>query len=137
MLITKEQQEAWVNAYIKENHTADECIGFVDGINKVLDVLGKSNVALIKEDNIDITLKSLWEIKDKDQFYFNSYGREMIENCVKKQFNIEKLTRKLTWVQWLEKSPQNGLNESSTSDAIKDLYKKINEIIENINPLTT
>jgi hypothetical protein len=36
MLITKEQQEAWVNAYIKERHTTDECSGFIDGINKSL-----------------------------------------------------------------------------------------------------
>lgn len=36
MLITKEQQEAWVNNYIKEKHTQDECIGFIDGIEKVL-----------------------------------------------------------------------------------------------------
>lgn len=39
MLITKEQQEAWVSNYVKENHTADECIGFVDGINKALDAV--------------------------------------------------------------------------------------------------
>ena len=44
MLITKEQQEAWVNAYVKEKHTQDECIGFIDGVNKALDVV-KNNLA--------------------------------------------------------------------------------------------
>lgn len=32
--------------------------------------------------NVDVILKCLWAIKDKDQFYFNSYGKEMIENCI-------------------------------------------------------
>jgi hypothetical protein len=41
MLITKEQQEAWVNTYVKEKHTIDECIGFIDGINKALEVISK------------------------------------------------------------------------------------------------
>jgi hypothetical protein len=45
MLITKEQQEAWVDAYIKEKHTQDECIGFIDGINKVMDAV-KNNAVL-------------------------------------------------------------------------------------------
>ena len=26
MIITKEHQESWVNAYVKEKHTTDECI---------------------------------------------------------------------------------------------------------------
>lgn len=43
MLITKEQQEALVQNYIKENHTTDECIGFVDGINKTLELIEKIN----------------------------------------------------------------------------------------------
>ena len=32
MIITKEQQEAWLSKYIKEGHTLDECVGFIDGI---------------------------------------------------------------------------------------------------------
>ena len=36
MLVTKEQKESWVNAYIKERHTIDECRGFIDGIEKAL-----------------------------------------------------------------------------------------------------
>ena len=43
MLITKEQQEALVQNYMNENHTTDECIGFVDGINKTLELIEKIN----------------------------------------------------------------------------------------------
>lgn len=51
MLITKEQQEAWVNAYIKERHTIDECSGFIDGINKALNyVQEKMKPEAINED---------------------------------------------------------------------------------------
>ena len=39
MLVTKEQQERLLLNYIKENHTQDECIGFVDGINATLELL--------------------------------------------------------------------------------------------------
>jgi hypothetical protein len=41
MLVTKEQQEALVDKYIKEKHTQDECIGFIDGINYTLELLSK------------------------------------------------------------------------------------------------
>lgn len=43
MIITKEQQEAWITNYAKQNHTKDEIIGFVDGIIKVMDVIGEEN----------------------------------------------------------------------------------------------
>ena len=36
MLVTKEQQEEWLNAYIKEGHSMDCCMGFIDGIDKAL-----------------------------------------------------------------------------------------------------
>ena len=36
MLVTKEQQEEWLNAYIKEGHSIDCCMGFIDGIDKAL-----------------------------------------------------------------------------------------------------
>ena len=48
MLITKEQQEAWVSNYVKEKHTQDECIGFIDGVEKALDVVNKNfDLALV------------------------------------------------------------------------------------------
>jgi hypothetical protein len=41
MLITKEQQEALIRKYIKEKHNQDECIGFIDGIEAILELLIK------------------------------------------------------------------------------------------------
>ena len=41
MLITKEQQEALLDKYIKENHNQDECIGFIDGLNAMLGLIEK------------------------------------------------------------------------------------------------
>jgi hypothetical protein len=35
--------------------------------------------------NVDVILKCLWAIRENDQFYFNSYGKEMIENCIEQQ----------------------------------------------------
>ena len=39
--------------------------------------------------NVDVILKCLWAIRDKDQFYFNSYGKEMIENCIAQKLKKE------------------------------------------------
>lgn len=43
MLITKEQQEAILNNYIKAKHSADECVGFIDGMVAMLDLVSKLN----------------------------------------------------------------------------------------------
>jgi len=32
--------------------------------------------------SVDAILKCLWAIRDNDEFYFNSYGKEMIKNCI-------------------------------------------------------
>lgn len=39
MIITKEQQEAWISNYVKQGHTRDECIGFIDGVEKVMKII--------------------------------------------------------------------------------------------------
>jgi len=41
MIITKEHQQALVVKYIKEKHTTDECIGFIDGLNTALEFVQK------------------------------------------------------------------------------------------------
>jgi len=41
MIITKEQQEAWLTNYAKD-HNTDECYGFIDGMNKAIEVISKS-----------------------------------------------------------------------------------------------
>lgn len=49
MLITKEQQEALINQYIKEKHNQDECIGFIDGIEAMVKLIGKIQETKEKE----------------------------------------------------------------------------------------
>lgn len=49
MIVTKEQREAWVNAYIKEKHTQEECIGFIDGIEKTLSYMQEKMKPYINE----------------------------------------------------------------------------------------
>ena len=39
MLITKEQQEALIDNYIKEGHNIDECTAFIDGLVKTIELL--------------------------------------------------------------------------------------------------
>lgn len=39
MLITKEQQEAMVDNYIKSNHSGAEIMGFIDGIEALMDLI--------------------------------------------------------------------------------------------------
>jgi hypothetical protein len=43
MIITKEQQEALINNYIKEKHSNDECIGFIDGVEEIMNLISILN----------------------------------------------------------------------------------------------
>lgn len=52
-----------------------------------------------------------------------------------RKFDIQKLDENLSWVKWFEESPSNGLNEASQSDAIRDIYTKINEVVVSLNGL--
>lgn len=51
MLITKEQQEALVDKYIREKHSQDECIGFIDGLNAMLELISKIEQRRIDDHN--------------------------------------------------------------------------------------
>lgn len=51
MIITKEQQEALVDKYIKEKHNQDECVGFIDGLNAMLELISKIAKRGIDEHN--------------------------------------------------------------------------------------
>ena len=44
MIITKEQQEKIVEKYVKEKHTIDECVGFIDGINATIDLMNRITI---------------------------------------------------------------------------------------------
>ena len=45
MIVTKEHQEAMVEKYVKDKHTTDGCIGFIDGLNAALELV-KNDVVL-------------------------------------------------------------------------------------------
>ncbi len=51
MLITQEQQEALVDEYVKEKHTTEECIGFIDGINAILELAVRISKNQISQTN--------------------------------------------------------------------------------------
>ena len=51
----------------------------------------------------------------------------------KRKFDIKPIDDSLSWVKWIEQSPSHGLNEASQSDAIRDMYTKINEVIMCLN----
>lgn len=44
------------------------------------------------EINVDVILKCLWAIRENDQFYFNSYGKEMIENCINQKLKKQDIS---------------------------------------------
>ena len=69
MIITKEQQEAWVSEYIKQKHTQDECIGFIDGLNKALGFIAMQNPPCKHEYITDANWKSLTCRKCNDRIY--------------------------------------------------------------------
>lgn len=41
MLITKEQQEALIENYIKQGHSTDQCDGFISGVEKTMALIGR------------------------------------------------------------------------------------------------
>lgn len=71
MLITKEQQEALVDKYIKEKHNQDECVGFIDGLDAILELITMKQ-KLIKLSNTHYIIVDDSEIKVG--YVFNSKG---------------------------------------------------------------
>ena len=45
------------------------------------------------------------------------------------KLDIKPITNTSHWVEWLERSKSHGLNEASMSDAIREIYTKLNEVI--------
>lgn len=74
--------------------------------------------------------------------FITKFGVSECQNCgmeefpdEKRKFDIKLLDDSLSWVKWLEQSKSHGLNEASQSDAIRDIYTKINEIVKSLNAL--
>lgn len=62
---------------------------------------------------------------------------EILNEEVERQrkFNIQKFDENTDWFGWLSKDEQNGLNEISTQQAIRDMSKRLNEISDALNAL--
>ena len=71
-----------------------------------------------------------------EKITFSRFVEILNEQATEKtKFNIKQLDQSHSWVVWLEKDNSNGLNESGQSDAFRDIYKKINEIVESVNQI--
>lgn len=67
MLITKEQQEALVNNYIKAGHSQDECIGFIDGLNKMLEQVSSLEIpSVVQKREMLVTFSEDWNLNNCD-----------------------------------------------------------------------
>lgn len=62
---------------------------------------------------------------------------EILNEEVERQrkFSIQKFDENTDWFGWLSKDEQNGLNEISTQQAIRDISKRLNEISDALNAL--
>jgi hypothetical protein len=68
MIITKEHQEELVSNYIKEKHNQDECIGFIDGLNKALE--------LVKNLTIPAVINQVCQHTNKSRLYCDKNCKE-------------------------------------------------------------
>ena len=56
MILTKEHQEAAINAYIKEKHNQDECIGFIDGFEKAMSLVKNCSMHAVSNNEVAVCL---------------------------------------------------------------------------------
>jgi hypothetical protein len=84
MLVTKEQQEALIDNYTKANHNMDECIGFVDGMNAMLNLIvqieKRHQRELKMEDTEIVTLHRFLPIPDRN-YDWVAYYEHLGEEC--------------------------------------------------------
>lgn len=71
------------------------------------------------EINIETILKVLWAIKDKDQYYFVNYGKELFDNLIK-----QKPYRKKDLIEFYEfiKRECDIVNTSGYAEAHTDRF---------------
>lgn len=83
MIITKEQQEAWISNYVKEKHTSDECIGFIDGVEKIMEIINKDSdltISNIKKETLSSFIKEVKEeFKDQNWDYLDFIAERILE----------------------------------------------------------
>ena len=79
-------------------------------------------------------VKDLLNQVTTDKISFSRFVEILNEHANgKDKVEINLLDNSLSWVKWMEESTSHGLNEASLSDAIRDIYLKINKVINSIN----
>lgn len=53
----------------------------------------------------------------------------------KRKFDIKPIDNASHWVKWMEESPNNGLQEHDLSTAVREIYLKVNEVVESLNAI--
>ena len=68
MIVTKEHQEALVGNYVKERHNADECIGFIDGLNASLDLVKNLTIPVVSNQRELLIAFDVWQLDAPHEF---------------------------------------------------------------------
>lgn len=68
MLVTKEQQEALITNYVKSGRNQDECIGFIQGIQKIMELISKIDS---KIDVIEKQTSTQWFAEQLEKHHTN------------------------------------------------------------------
>lgn len=79
MIITKEQQQALIDNYIKAKHNQDECSGFIDGVEAIMNLI--SNLDQQKNDSFQRSLldRHSWLKKEDLEFALKLYQSNRLE----------------------------------------------------------
>jgi|GEM_PF-4882535 hypothetical protein len=77
------------------------------------------------------SIKNLLNQVFSEEITISRFVEMLNEQVSLKNTPIEKFENE-SWFQWLSESKSHGLNEGDTSDAIRDIANKLNEIIERI-----
>lgn len=80
-------------------------------------------------------IKELLEQVQDGKISFSRFVEILNESVDNHRNIIEPLDNSLEWIKWLELSDSHGLNVESQSNAIRDIYKKINEVVGILNSL--
>lgn len=73
MLITKEQQQALIDGYIKAKHNQDECSGFIDGVEAIMKLVSDIEGQRTFTDRQRLFEKHSWLKKDDLEYALEQY----------------------------------------------------------------
>lgn len=84
MLITKEQQQSWVDTYVREMHSQDECSGFIDGVEKAIGAINNAHNQTITDGRRNLLTAFISEVKrefkDENWDYLDFIADRVLNN---------------------------------------------------------